>query len=221
MLSRVRLTTPSRGRPAGGPPLTSNVSPQQRPLSVSRWCALQSVAARANANARAGQPWSQQALPAACEFTGALNWCLRSPRSKRVGQARASLPYPTPMLLTSPGHGCRARPVVQMQPRRCHSSSVRAMGAFGQASPASVRSAVSLLVGQVRRSQLRLAGTQVVAGLQPRHRPSPLTRSSRAAEQASGWQTPRVGCSLNTQRANPSVKGTSCGKPQAAPYVER
>jgi hypothetical protein len=23
------------------------------------------------------------------------------------------------------------------------------------------------------------------------------------------------------QRSNPSVKGTSCGKPQAAPYVER
>jgi len=23
------------------------------------------------------------------------------------------------------------------------------------------------------------------------------------------------------QRPNPSVKGTSCGKPQAAPYVER
>jgi len=27
--------------------------------------------------------------------------------------------------------------------------------------------------------------------------------------------------SLPSQRPNPSVKGTSCGKPQAAPYVER
>jgi hypothetical protein len=27
--------------------------------------------------------------------------------------------------------------------------------------------------------------------------------------------------SLAAQRSNPSVKGTSCGKPQAAPYVER
>jgi hypothetical protein len=28
-------------------------------------------------------------------------------------------------------------------------------------------------------------------------------------------------CALFGQAPNPSVKGTSCGKPQAAPYVER
>ena len=186
--------------------------------------AFPSPVVSARTNARVGQPWSQKALPAACEFTVALNWCLRPSRIKRVGLPRTSLPYPTPMLLSGPGQGCRARPAVQMQRSRCLGPSVKAQSAFAQAGLASAKSALCLLVGQRRRSQLRLAGSQAVARSQVRHSRSPLTRSTRAAKQAAGWQTPAVVGLLQSLRANPSVKGTSTSglRPlAAAPYVER
>jgi hypothetical protein len=40
-----------------------------------------------------------------------------------------------------------------------------------------------------------------------------------SAPEPRAWRSP-AGC-RELQRPNPSVKGTSCGKPQAAPYVER
>ena len=52
------------------------------------------------------QPCEQQASPAARAATVALNWCLRSRRIRRVAQGRTSLPYATPLLLSSSVDGC-------------------------------------------------------------------------------------------------------------------
>ena len=110
--NRPGLTTPSRG-PAFGRPLTSNVSPQQG-RSMSRWLVCPSSVVRANTNASVGQRRSQQASPAARVSTVALNCCLRSTRIRRVGQARASLAHPTPLLLSAVARGFHRRQVGQI-----------------------------------------------------------------------------------------------------------
>ena len=61
----------------------------------------------------------------------------------------------------------------------------------------------------------------------PRARPLPFPRCLRAASLRFNVQSkPTIrplpsAASLSSVGPNPSVKGTSCGKPQAAPYVER
>ena len=84
---------------------------------------------------------------------------------------------------------------------------VKARDAHGQAT--------LTLFGQIPASASRLCRPFRPV---PRHGWS--NQASGAVRPAGGWQTPPMGGSVKTQRANPSVKGTSCGKPQAAPYVE-
>ncbi len=176
------------------------------------WLACPASVVRANTNACVGQPWPQQASPDAREGTVALNWCLRPPRIRRVGQARTSLAHPTPLLLSCVATGLRRRQAGQTHCScglRGHGSQ---KGAFGKATVA------RLLVGQGLSSRPKREGKTSITESLPGHRSSPLSRSTRAASQAWGWQTPAIGGLLRSQRANPSVKGTCL---RQAPYVER
>ena len=179
---------------------------------MSGWLAWSSSVVRAKVNSRVGQPWPQQASPAACEFTVALNWCLRSPRLRRVGQARASLAHPTPLPLSSVASGLRRRQAGQIHCSCGLGGHGSRKGAFGKATFA------RLLGGQGPSSGSRRGGNASITESLPSRRSSPLTRSTRTANQASGWQTPAVVGLLQSQRANPSVKGTCL---RQAPYVER
>ena len=176
------------------------------------WLAWSSSVVRANTNIRVGQRRPQQASPAAIEFTVALNRCLRPSRIRRVGQARASLAYPTPLPLSGVATGLRRRQVGQTHCScglRGHGSQ---KGAFGKTTFARV------LVGQGLSSRSKQRGNTSITESLPCRRRMPLTRSPRAAKQALGWQTPATVGLLQSQRANPSVKGTCL---RQAPYVER
>ena len=179
---------------------------------MSGWLAYPWSVVRANTNARVGQPWPQQASPAAREGTVALNWCLRLPRIRRVGQAGTSLAHPTPLLLSGVATGLRRRQARQIHCScglRGHGSQ---KGAFGKTTFARV------LVGQGLSSRSKQRGNTSITESLPCRRRMPLTRSPRAAKQALGWQTPATVGLLQSQRANPSVKGTCL---RQAPYVER
>ena len=159
--------------------------------------------------------WSALAAtgqPAACEFTVALNWCLCSPRIRRVGQARTSLAHPTPLLLSGAANDSGGRQVGRIHCSCRLGGHGEAKGAFGKAGLA------GLFVGRgCSHGPKRERNSSVTESL-PCRRCNPLTRAIRAAKQAWGWQTPPAFGLLQSQRANPSVKGTGL---RPAPYVER
>jgi hypothetical protein len=146
---------------------------------------------------------AQLVVPVARSFSVAI-WRLRSPRARRPSKGRASLPFLAPLSLRAPTHERLACNGFQFIP-------LRASGAFEQALQPGrallIGSAEFLSVGQVGRLQV-----VPVLGLR---------LSAALLGQACRWQTAFPGGLSQNPMANPSVKGTSCGKPQAAPYVER
>ena len=162
------------------------------------------------------QACEQQASPAARTAAVALNWCLRSRRIRRVSQGRASLPCAAPLLLGGSGGGRRGneyqRPIRQLVvlSSQAPSSRRRDERASGSVRPAS--SSRSVPRGQLPCRFAPPLCRLPVAG-QGRQRVAPGVKT-----QGQGWQTPPVGSLLNTQPANPSVKGTGL---RPAPYVER
>ena len=209
-----RLTPPSRGL-ACGQPLTSNVSRLREAKVKGQW-AVSSVALVQRAGRLDLQACEQQASPAARTAAVALNWCLRSSRIRRASQGRASLPYATPLLLSGSGYGrgddeyqrqIRERVGLLSQPRFSRDRDQRSWLSVRLAS--SSRSvARGHLAGQYAPSLCRLP----VAGQRYQR------LAAEVKTQSQRWQTPPVGGLLNTQPANPSVKGTGL---RPAPYVER
>jgi hypothetical protein len=217
----MRLTSPSRGRlaPRRKPPLTSDVSRLREPKVKGRW-AVSSVAPARRSGHLDFQPQEQQASPAARTATVAGNWCLRSRRSRRVAQGRTILPYATPLLLGSSGHGRRGSQPADEHEDRIHqglflSGQERLPGGQDQQAWGSVRPASSS--GPAARGSLPFQSIAPLCLL-----PVPGQGQQRLAAEAKqpsqGWQTPPIGGLLNTQPANPSVKGTGL---RPAPYVER
>jgi hypothetical protein len=90
------------------------------------------------------------------------------------------------------------------QPGNCHGSRQRHSVILCRVAPSSVGSSFT--------------------GKQPMQKLFTVSASSRSSSPAALQGRPAVlslSAALTRPRPNPSVKGTSCGKPQAAPYVER
>ena len=186
------------------------------------WCVAHSGSA-APPSHLAGQRPSQQASPAAAESRGAGNWCLRSPRDRRVGQARASLPYPTPLSLRASGNGRFARRALQCLRFRSVCKSSGAADAFGQAGLSLGRSGQGLLCRSAGQEVAGQVSAWQEQGKQLKSLPirARSRRLLRLGRQAWGWQTPPTVGLWQNPMANLSVKGTNCGRPQFAPYLER
>jgi hypothetical protein len=153
----------------------------------------------------------------------ALNLCLRSPRTRRVRQARASLACLTPLLLRGGSDGHRTGQQSEIHRLRCRAC--RLQGWVGLCvRPGGLLPGLANLSGKSFWSAVRCSCTK-----QPMHFSSPCSSSLQPALAASPaqrkpypWRSfSRAGLTPNTVRANPSVKGTKCGKPHFAPYVER
>jgi hypothetical protein len=162
---------------------------------------------------------SQQALPAAVFSGGSLNSCLRSPRIRRVGRARRSLPHPTPLLLCAISNGrCAVQQEYGVPHAGCRFSQLEATSPF-------VRGRAGLVVGGERSPSLppsKWGTKQVMHRLLFRSTlgAGPFGCSALVAA-GLGSSNAAVSSAAGRAWANPSVKGTSCGKPQAAPYLER
>ena len=147
-------------------------------------------------------PRSQQASPDARVATVVDNWCLWSSRIKRAARGRTSLPHATPLLL-----GGVAR---DLWPGRSSDDGYQRQ--FGRR--------LMALSSQRLTSGVETAGHPALPSGKPDEAVQGLQRqASRAKLSRQGWQTPLIaGWVLNSQPANPSVKGTCL---RQAPYVER
>lgn len=183
------------------------------------WYAVPSAAVERRIGRLDRWPRPQQASPAARTAAAARNWCLRSRRIRRVAQGRTSLPYPTPLLLSCSGQGQRhgQRADEHKEPIRQRVVLARQEhlpGGQDQEPHGSLQAAFSS--GPV--------GSSLSSSITPPwcHLPVPGQGWQRLAAKAvhpvKGWQTQAFGGLLNTQPANPSVKGTGL---RPAPYVER
>ena len=93
----------------------SNVRP--RNTSAARMHLCRSCVAHAACNRYRVLSTSEHRASPAARSGNAMNWCLRSPRCRRVGQGRTSLPCPTPLLLLGTARGRRGRSVARSQCR--------------------------------------------------------------------------------------------------------
>jgi hypothetical protein len=202
---RCGLTPQSRGRPQAGfahlwPPLTSNVSPLPRSPrgAVVKQSPSASVPAL-NTNYRVFQRWPQQASPAACTATAAqLVPSVATHQACAAGPSKSGLPH-TPA----------ARPRQALQFKRLRSAGAsRGQGESGAGSRFLL---ASFQVGSksFSRSWPFVASARLLTSNARQAKPAEMQRSSFGRR------------SFPTLRANPSVKGTKCGKPHFAPYLER
>jgi hypothetical protein len=159
-----------------------------------------------NSNSSALQRWPQQALPAASTATAAqLAPSFPTHQACAAGPSKSGLPH-------TPAAPCLlARPALRqdLQFKRLRGVGVsRSQGKSGAGSRFSVP---SFQVGNRSASWPQL----LVASL---CLPRSNTRQAKPAEMQ--WH-PFGRRALSRLRANPSVKGTNCGEPQFAPYLER
>jgi hypothetical protein len=160
----------------------------------------------ANTNTLLCQRWPQQASPAAVWLTVAeLVPSVTTHQACEAGLSKSGLPHTPAALglrLQSPLWSARSMPLLSLR-RVCAWSSQGGCWSTAGRRFVAGRHQFALSFGAVGRS-VRLSAS-----------------STRRAEPAEVIRClPRSGAS-SWQRANPSVKGTSCGKPQAAPYLER
>jgi hypothetical protein len=189
------------------PPLTSNVSPLPRsPREVVVEQSSSASVPALNTNSRALQRWSQQAPPAAPTATAAqLVPSFATHQACAAGPSKSGPPH-TPAarcLLPRPA----LRQALQCKRRRSVGAS-RGQGKVGSS------------------SRFVLASAQASSRSLSRSRPSVasarLLRSNTRQAKPAAMHWPAVGRrALVTLRANPPVKGTKCGKPHFAPYLER
>jgi hypothetical protein len=159
-----------------------------------------------NTNSRALQRWSQQASPAASTSPAAqLVPSFATHQACAAGTSKSGLPH-------TPAAQCR----LERRAHRLHLQYKRLRGVGGSRGQGKRRADSSFFLASVQvgsrsssRSRLFVAPTRL---------PASSTRQAKPAE--IHW--PALGQrALPEPMANPSVKGTSCGKPQAAPYLER
>jgi hypothetical protein len=206
------LTPQSRGRPQAGfahlrPPLTSNVSPlPQSPSEVVVQQALPASAPVLNSNTRAFQRWPQQASPAASTATAAqLVPSVATQQACAAGPSKSGLPHTPVARCQSPRR--RSRQGFQYKRPRCVGSSP----SQGEGCASSGFSVPTRQVGSnpLFRSRPVVASARLLAS------------NTRQAKPAEMHRHPFSRRASSPLRANPSVKGTKCGKPHFAPYLER
>jgi hypothetical protein len=167
----------------------------------------QSVSARVlNANTSAFQRWPQQASPAASTATAAqLVPSFTTHQGYAVGPNKSGLPHTPAAQCLSPRR--HLRQALQFKRFRGVGAS-RSKGKVGSSSRFLL---ASLQVGSNSFSRSGLLGA-----------PSRLLRSNTRQAKPAEMQHSLLGSrALPRLRANPSVKRTSCGKPQSAAYLER
>lgn len=170
-------------------------------------CSVASSAEVAKQRQRPRKRGLQQAVPAAGYCTVAGNWCLRSPRVRRAGQARASLPYPAPPSLCAAASAGRAREAFECNQSRSVGERSDARGASGQAAPHIFRLSQRQLARPVGQE---LAGGQQERGHQFKGRAVRAFCRSSVRFPKPAWQLQNpatVGLAQNPM-ANPST-GTS------------
>jgi hypothetical protein len=207
-----RLTPPSRGQPQAGfahlrLPLTSNVSPlpQSPRQAVVEQSSSASVPA-SNANSRTFRRWSQQASPAASTATAAqLGPSFTTHQACAAGPNKSGLPHTPVAWHLSPRRPLRW--AVQFTRLR----NVGASRSQGKSGAGSRFFSASFQVGGSSFSGTR----SLVASARL---PASNARQAKPAEIHWHALGRRV---LPRLRANPSVKGTKCGRPHFAPYLER
>jgi hypothetical protein len=160
----------------------------------------------ANANALLCQRWPQQASPAAVWFTVAeLVPSVTAHQACEAGPSKSSLPH-TPaafgLRLQSPLRSARSMHLLSLR-RVCAWPSQEGFWSTVGRRFVAVRQQFAPSFGAIGRS-VRFSASN--------------TRRAKPAEVL--CRLLRPGAS-SWQRANPSVKRTSCGKPQAAAYLER
>jgi hypothetical protein len=159
-----------------------------------------------NTNCRVFRRWSQQASPAASTATAAqLATSFTTHQACAAGPSKSGLPH-TPAALCLGPRPSRHQ-VLQFKRFR----GVGASRGQGECCASSRFSVPSFQVGSWSASwpQFLVASARL---------PRSNARQAKPAEIHWLLAGRRA---LPTLRANPSVKGTSCGKPQAAPYLER
>jgi hypothetical protein len=159
-----------------------------------------------NTNCGVFKRWPQQALPAACTATAAqLVPSFAAHQACAVGPNESGLPH-------TPAAQClRRRPALRqaLQFKR-H----RGVGASRGQGESGSGSRFFLASAQVGTSSLFRPRSLVA--------PARLPRSNTRQAKPAGMQRSSFGRrAFPTLRANPSVKGTKCGKPHFAPYLER
>jgi hypothetical protein len=203
------LTPQSRGRLAASrkPPLTSNVSHlTQRPRTAVVEQSLLVSALVLNTNTSASQRWPQQALPAASTSTAAqLVPSFATHRTCAAGPSKSGLPH-TP---AAQHLGCLRPPRQALQfKRRRRVGASRGRGER-HAGSGFLLASLQVGTGSLFWSRLLVASARCLAS------------NARLAKPAE-MQWPSSGRrALSRLMANPSVKGTKCGKPHFAPYLER
>lgn len=159
-----------------------------------------------NTNSRVLQRWSQQASPAACTATGAqLVPSVATHQACAAGPNKSGLPH-TPAarcLLQRPA----TRQALQFKRLRSAGAS-RGQGESGAGSRFFL---ASFQAGSksFSRSWPFVASARLLRSNCRQAKPAEMQRSSFGRR------------AFHTLRANPSVKGTKCGKPHFAPYLER
>jgi len=203
---RKGLTPQSRGL-ACGQPLTSNVSPlTQRPRTAVVEQSLSVSAAVLNTNTSAFQRWPQQALPAASTATAAqLVPSFTTHQACAAGPNKSGLPHtPVAQYLSCCRPPCQA---LQFRRRRC----VGALRGWWERGAGSWFFLASFQVGTGSLFWSRLLVGSVRS----------LASNARLAKPAEMHWPASGRRALARLMANPSVKGTNCGEPQFAPYLER
>jgi hypothetical protein len=151
------------------------------------------------------QRWPQQASPAASTATAAqLVPSFGKQQACAAGPSKSGLPH-------TPAARCVLR-----RPALRHALQFKRLGGAGASRGQGDRGAGSKFLASFRvgswsfsRSWLLATSTRL------------LRSNTRQAEPAEMHWPPVGRRALSRPRANPSVKGTKCGKPHFAPYLER
>jgi hypothetical protein len=185
----------------------SNVSPLSQRTRAAVVVQSQSASApMLNANTCAFQRWPQLASPAASTATAAqLVPSFTTHQAYAVGPNKSGLPHTPAAQCLSPRRHLRQA----LQFKR-----FRGVGASRSKGKVGSSSRFLLASFQVSSSSFSRPGLLVA----PSRLLRSITRKAKPAEMQHSSLGPRA---LPRLRANPSVKRTSCGKPQSAAYFER
>jgi hypothetical protein len=211
------LTPPSRGRPASGPPLTSNVSRLSRPYEslVCRslgCCRAAHLSPRSLASAATGF-----ACCSHCNGCHELAPSFTPQQACGAGPNESALLHPLPLSCSGRGQRRGHRAAEDKEPihqRVAQARQEHLPGGQDQQPHGSLQATFpSGPVGSSLSSSITPPWCLLPVRGQGWQR-----LAAKAAHPVKGWQTQAFGGLLNTQPANPSVKGTGL---RPAPYVER